>query len=118
MPAHVEMEALVVRRPREPTHHVKLLEHDGPMAELGQLVRCGQPGGPSAHDHELSLSLLILCHRSPPRFVGRYGRHVCSADGGTYGVAVRKRNCHPVNSSIKEPLDYGFCKTANAVPAN
>jgi hypothetical protein len=32
--------------------------------------------------------------------VGRYGRRVCPADGGTYGVAVRKRNCHPVNPSI------------------
>jgi hypothetical protein len=51
--AHVEVIALVLERAGKPAHVRVLLEHGGPVPELGQLAGGGEARGSAADDHDI-----------------------------------------------------------------
>jgi hypothetical protein len=57
--AHVEVEVLVLLGAGDAADGVRLLEDLRRVAQLDQVVRGGQAGGPSAHDHELALGCVL-----------------------------------------------------------
>ena len=59
MPAHVEMEALVIFRARKAADLISLFENQRPMIELGQLIGRGQPSRAGADDNYLLFEVVV-----------------------------------------------------------
>src|SRR5690348_11717507 len=62
MPAHVEVEALVIFRARDSADDVVFLQDDGPLRMARQLVGRRETCGPAADDDELLIALLLVFH--------------------------------------------------------